>query len=150
MFWLSKKYLRMGSPGGRNDRTCRESILTLSRGSQLPYTNKNKSVDCFYFYIYYIHNSRSTTHGGYYVIPSNPAILELVVTYQGGHGGLNPPTPAAEGILPFRLGVAHRGCTPRPWNPPFRTASSFRNLEPVQIPWNPPLPPGFLSMPRHR
>ena len=33
---------RMGSPGGQNVPTPRESLLTLSRGSQLPYTKKTK------------------------------------------------------------------------------------------------------------
>ena len=42
------KVVPMGSPGGRNVPTPRESILTLSRGSQLPYTGKNVFVD---FYI---------------------------------------------------------------------------------------------------
>ena len=36
------KVPRMGSPGGQNVPTPRESILTLSRGSQLPYTKKIK------------------------------------------------------------------------------------------------------------
>ena len=34
------KVLRMAPPGGQNDRTPCESILALSRGSQLPYTSK--------------------------------------------------------------------------------------------------------------
>ena len=42
------KVVPMGSPGGRNVPTPRESILTLSRGSQLPYTGKHFFVD---FYI---------------------------------------------------------------------------------------------------
>ena len=33
------KVLRMGPPGGQNVPTPRGSILTLSRGSQLPYTS---------------------------------------------------------------------------------------------------------------
>ena len=35
------KVLRMGSPGGQKFPTPRGSILTLSRGSQLPYTKKS-------------------------------------------------------------------------------------------------------------
>ena len=38
------KVLRMGSPGGQNVRTPRESLLTLSRGSQLPYTGKTQHL----------------------------------------------------------------------------------------------------------
>ena len=38
------KVLRMGSPGGRNVRTPRESVLALSRGSQLPYTKREKKI----------------------------------------------------------------------------------------------------------
>ena len=43
-----KQVLRMGSPGGQNVRTPRESLSTLSRGSQLPYTKK---IKIFNFYI---------------------------------------------------------------------------------------------------
>ena len=41
------KVVPTGSPGVENVPTPRESILTLSRGSQLPYTKKNK-IRCFF------------------------------------------------------------------------------------------------------
>ena len=41
------KVVPMGWPGVENVPAPRESILTLSRGSQLPYTKKIKNVDLF-------------------------------------------------------------------------------------------------------
>ena len=44
---LKNEVVPTGSPGVGNVPTPRDSILTLSRGSQLPYTKKTK-IDVFY------------------------------------------------------------------------------------------------------
>ena len=68
--------LGMALPGGRNVATPRESILVLSRGSQLPYTQK-KIIAAYYIYLYiYIYtDSRSTALAEQFVCADNSSAV---------------------------------------------------------------------------
>ena len=69
----------MALPGGRNVPTPRESILALSRGSQLPYTNK---FVCYYF-PYFSPHSYQHMLGSIYkrATPLAPNLATMPSTY---------------------------------------------------------------------